>query len=316
MNLNDNTNRLTETAIIITLMTIFIIIGLNFLPLILMLYPIPFVILGVRHDVKHSLVSIIASTILIGILVDIFTGLFILVVFGSSAMVLAYLIEKKYKPYKTIGLSAAISALSVVAIIAIISYISGISFSDQMESFFNEAYNIQVKIMEGMQLSGQQQNQLKDILKYTIDYTILIIPSIIIVFSIFTSYINYWLSVSILRRMGYNNIKQMPEFKYFSLPRNIILGSAVMFFGTMILRYFKFLYYDTILLNIVTILSFVFFVQGLSVIVYLIDKINIHKIIKIILITILIIYFPVSMIISLLGVIDVIFDFRKLRRRA
>ncbi len=99
--------------------------------------------------------------------------------------------------------------------------------------------------------------QIEDFLESAFEYVLLIIPSLIIIFSLVTAYINYFISSIVLRRLGYG-IVSIPRFSRFSLPNNVLLGTGIMFLGAFLLRWLKLFYYETVLLNIIALASFMF----------------------------------------------------------
>lgn len=311
MNLNDKTTKITETAIITAIMALFIIVGLYIMPIIFLLFPVPFIILGARHDIRYSILSVIASCLIVGMLVDFFTGIFIFISLGSIALALTYMINKKYKPDKIIIAGTIISIVASVIVILIIGYITDINFMNQLETISSEILDANTEIIRNMNLAENEVSEIIDIMNQSINYTLLALPSMLIIFSLFVTYINYWVSVAILKRLGHTVI-QIPKFKNFRLPENIIWGTTVIFICIAFIRYLKFFYYDTIFLNVVILSIFIFFIQGFSVIIYLMDKVKLNKILKGILIFLIIIYVPMSLLIALIGVFDAIFNFRKI----
>ncbi len=310
MNLDDRTTRITETAIITTLMTVFAIIGLYIFPIIIMLFPVPFIILGVRHGIKYNILSIVASSLLISILVDILTGVFVFILFGLFAISMVYMINKKYKPSQILVGSSAISLVCTVVAIGIIGYITGVSFLSQINASLTESIRLQMDMIKDVGLTNYEMTQIKELLKTTVEYMIIIIPATIIITSVFVAYINYWVSTAVLARLGHKTVN-IPRFVNFRLPSNIILGTVVLFVASYIVRHFKIFYYDTIFINIIILIFFVFFIQGLAVIMFLMNKAKMNKITKGILIFLIVINVPFSFIISFLGLLDVVIDFRK-----
>jgi len=294
-------------------MAIFVIVGLYILPIIIMLFPIPFVILGVRHGIKYNILSIVASSLVVSILIDIVTGAFVFILFGLLAILLAYMIRRKYKPTEIIVGATGVSLITTLLTINIIGYITGISFVDQINASFAEVIQMQLNMTKDMGLSSYELSQIRNIFRTTMEYMIIIIPATIIISSLFTAYINYWVSGAILKRLGHKTVP-IPKFIHFRLPNNIILGTVVIFLATALTRLLKIFYYNTIFINVVILVSFVFFIQGLAVIVYLMNRVKMNKFLKGILIFLIIINIPLSFIISFIGVLDVIFDFRKLKK--
>lgn len=307
---NDKTRSFTETILITTLMTLYVLLGIYFIPVITILYPIPFIILGVRHGIKYNLTAIVVSSILISILIEPFTGFFIFVAFAPLSISLAYMLKEKKNSYEIFGFSVLITIASFLVVIFLIGKISGVNFVASIDQSLSEALKAQINMLKDKGLSEYELYNFKDILKNAYNYFSLIIPSSFIIFSGFTAYINYLLSVTILRNLGYRKI-DIPKLSYFRLPSNIILGTIVIFLAVFLMKVFKILYYDAIFVNVTVLASFVFFLQGFAVILFYINKLVQNKFLRVLLV---IFTLPLGMIISFVGFLDVIFDFRKIKR--
>lgn len=313
LNLGEKTTQITEAALITTFMTLLVIIGYSMFPVIILLYPVPFIIIGVKHKTKYNIYSIIASSILIGILIDIFTGILIFLVFGLISITITYMINKKYRPQQILIGGTIAAIVTTLLAVVIFGYITGVSFFTQFSTSLTENMKLQLNALKEMKLSSQEFSMLKEVLMATVEYVIIIVPASLIISSIFIVYINYWMATAILKRLGYKTV-EVPRFMYFNLPSNIIMGSMVIIIAALIVRYMKLFYYETIFINTLIIIFFVFLMQGLSVVIFLMNKRNMHKITKAILIFLIIINVPLSLIITFIGLLDVILDFRKLKK--
>lgn len=162
-------------------------------------------------------------------------------------------------------------------------------------------------------LSNYEMYQTKDILENAYEYMVLVIPSAVIIFSLLTAYLNSILSIFILRKLRYG-IVFVPRFSYFKLPSNFILGVIVIYLGVFLLKQLKVFYYETIFINVSALISFAFFLQGLAVLIFLINKSRLNQVGKVIFIVLLILSFPLSAIISMVGFLDIIFNFRGIKK--
>lgn len=313
LNLGNKTKGITEAAIITAFMTILAIIGHLMFPVIILLYPVPFIILGVKHKTKYNIYSILVSSLLIGILIDMFTGIFTFIVFGLLSIVITYMINKKYKPQQILVGSSIVTLISTLISLGVIGYITGVSFLSQINASLTENMMSQLNILKEMELPSYEMSLIKDVLLVTKEYIIIIIPAALIITSVFIVYINYWMATAILKRLGYKTV-EIPKFSNFRLPSNIIMGSIVVVVAASLIRYMKLFYYETIFVNTLLLISFVFFIQGLSVIAFLLNKLRIHKIVKVIMIIVIVINVPLSLVVSILGLLDVGIDFRRLRK--
>ena len=311
-NKNNKTKAFTESVLITAIMTIYILLGLYFIPIIGILYPIPFVVLGIRNGIKHNILSILASSIILGILVDPYTGAFILLIFAPLSIVLTYLIRKKKSSQDILVISTVVSLISYLIAIQLVSKVSGINFVKEIDKVFKQALNMQLDMIKDMGLSSYEIYKTEGLLKNAFDYMLLIMPSIVIAFSLFTAYLNYLISSSILKRLGYGEFT-IPKFSQFRLPENIILGTIIMFLGSWLLKKFEIFYYETIFINVTALSAFIFFLQGLAVILFLLNKTKLSKVLKIIIMVAIVIFIPLGGFISLLGLLDAIFNFRKIQ---
>lgn len=314
LNLGEKTAGITEAALITAFTTLFVIISFNFFPIIILFYPVPFIILGVRHVTKYNIYGILASSILIGILIDIFTGIFTFLIFGLISITITYMINKKYKYQEIILGGVLVAIISLLLGLVVISQITGISFLTEVTSLLTESAKHQIELVKEMGFSNYEMSLIEDYLMSTVKYLIIIIPASLIISLAFIVFMNYWMAGAILKRTGHKNINT-PKFTEFSLPSNIIMGSIVIVVLSLLIRYMKILYYETIFINTIILISFVFFLQGLSVIAFIMNKRGMHKFVKIILMFLLIVNVLLTLVVIFIGLLDVILDFRKLRQK-
>lgn len=311
---NDNNKPFLESILAIGISTIYMLIAIYFLPVLGILFPAAFIVLGIRNGMKYNITSMIISTLLLGLFADKTIGFFILLAFAPISIALNYLIKKRKSSQEIMLYTTIVALISYIITITLLGKITGISFVNQIEEAFSQVLKSQIKLLKDMGLSSYEMYETTDNLKNIYEYMILIIPSTIIMFSMFTAFLNNIISTSILRKMGYG-IVSVPRFSYFKLPDNIILGTIVIYVGVFILRALKVTYHETILINVTLLISFFFFLEGLAVIIFYLNKSRLNKVIKGILIIFIIATVPLSAIISIIGFLDIIFDFRRIRRR-
>ncbi|MTI46225.1 DUF2232 domain-containing protein [Sporosalibacterium faouarense] len=308
MNLGEKTRAIAETSITTTLMVAFALIGLYFIPTVIIFFPIPFIVIGVRHGTKYNILALIASSLLIGVLTNLIIGLLMFITFGFLSISFSYMLKRKFKQNNVLIFSFGVALVSILLSITMFDVISGTSLIESMEGYLNDVLTMQVEGLKGLDISSYELSQMEDYMKSLFDYMLVLFPFFILTSAIVTTYVVYWGAVVVLRRFGYKNIT-LAKFKLFNLPKHIILGSVIMILGSIIIKYIKVLYFESIFINITAIIIFVFFLQGLAVIIYFMDKFKLNKVLKVILVILAIIN---SAVISLVGLIDVLFNLRKL----
>ena len=229
------------------------------------------------------------------------------------SIVINYVIKKRGKSQELILYSTITSLVSYVIAIVLVKRFFNISFIDQIEKSFSLVLKTQLDMLKETGLSNYEMYQTKDILENAYEYMVLVIPSAVIIFSLLTAYLNSILSIFILRKLRYG-IVFVPRFSYFKLPSNFILGVIVIYLGVFLLKQLKVFYYETIFINVSALISFAFFLQGLDVLIFLINKSRLNQVGKVIFIVLLILSFPLSAIISMVGFLDIIFNFRGIKK--
>ncbi|WP_236913952.1 DUF2232 domain-containing protein [Clostridium sp. Cult2] len=311
----DLKNKTMETVFAIAISTILMLIGIYYLELVIFLYPVLFVMLGIRYGINYAVLGLIISSFSLGLMVDMISGVFIFIGFTPLTISLIYTMKMRKNAFTVLSISTMAFLLSILFIISIMKNMAGVSIINQLEEFFTQILNYQVEVLKDTELSNYQILKVEDFLENAYDYIILIIPSILMIFSLITAYLNFLLSSLSLRRLGYG-IVSIPKFSRFKLPNNILLGTGIMFLGTFILKKVELIYYETVLLNITVIITFLFFTQGLSVIDHMLIKRNIKLILRILIVIVFTIIIPLGWIIPIIGVFDTIFDIRKFRKSA
>ena len=318
MNFLDKENKwitpLVEGIGVMASVVIVSLVGIYIFPFILILYPLAFIVYGTKHGLLPSGILLIITGGLIAVGVDIISGIIFILAFAPVSLGMIYSIKRRRRPLEILLTGSLLFFISVIFIFGAIGNFSGISMIKQLEETFKETLFLQLEMLESTGLSNLEIARWKEMLEDAYKYMLLILPSIIMIIAFGVSYLNYLITGVILRLMGIG-ILPMPRLHKFSVPNNFALGMMVMFVGIYIGKQFDGRYFDTILLNLIVLIGLAFILQGIAVIDYFLLKIKFNKIIRGVLIVVTIIMAPVLTFVSLLGGIDMILDFRKIRRR-
>ena len=176
MNLNSKTEAFIETTIFTAIVVILVLVGFYIFPITIILYPTPFVILGVRRGSMYSILSILASIIIISILTGIMTGILLFISFGIFALCLIYMIARKYDSFRIIMFGTVVCFISVIIAVSIFNFITETSLIVTIEDSFSQALEIQLDVLKNMGTSDYEIIQLEDYLQSMVSYTILLIP--------------------------------------------------------------------------------------------------------------------------------------------
>lgn len=304
---------MVESALITAIAVVFTMAGtyIPFLGILLMFLPMPFIVIGAKNGVKFSAISLVVAAIMIGTFTGPLRAILFIVTAGLSSIVIVYMIQKKYS-FNLIFIFGSIASLvSIIISFALLPKLIGFEFVELTENTFNQLKEMYKGIFEMSGTDAEKTKEILTALDQFKDLYLLIIPLGMIVSSVFTTYINYIVSGSILRRIGLN-IEKPKKFSYFRLPTNFMMGTLVIVILTYVTNKFNIVNSTALNANIMLLFQVVFIMQGLAVLSFLIEKKGIRDAFRrIILVFVLLIQF-FSLLLFFVGLFDAIFNIRKL----
>ncbi len=304
---------MVESGLITALASIFILGGIYipFLGYGLMLVPVPFIIIGTKHGFKYSILSVIATSLIIGSLTEPVTALFVFLMGGIGPIVMAYMIKKRYSYGKIVTVSSIAFIISIAISLSIMSYFLGASLADMIEETFTLSTELNENIFKSIGVDSTELDESLKMIDQAKTLAITLIPASIVFGGFFISFINYTAARSILKRMKID-IESPIKFTHFRLPKNIVMGTLVILVLTHIVGVTNIANYDILLTNVLYIFTIMYLIQGLAVANFYMENRGIGKVVRIIISVIVITMSSLSLGLVLLGLLDVIFNLRKI----
>lgn len=311
---NKINNNLLESIVVICIMSIYIVYGVSYLPLLIFLIPVPFVVLGIRNGIKSNIVSLVFTLLIVQILLSSSSGATLLLSFGPLSFMLNYCIKNRKSMRETIILSTLSFIIPFVLIILIEGQIANIDILKQAELQLNQFLEVQMEMLKEMGKSSYEILQTKYELQSIYDELLVLTPSLMGIFCVFVAYVNLSVSAFLIRKMGYGVVSKI-GFSRFRLPNNIVSGIGIMLITGFIFRFLKVNYHQAFLFNISFLIGFIFLVQGLAVIDFFLKRKNINVVLRIVILAIVLMVIPIGSLLFFIGIFDSIFDIRKIRRK-
>lgn len=303
-----------ENILVILIMSLYIVYGIYYLPLLIIFIPIPFVVLGIRNGLKDNIISMVITSLIVGLVLDMPSALILILAFAPLSIALNYTIKKRKKTSEVILIATISFFLSLLIIMGIGRFSTEVGGSIESEQLWTEIITIQTDRFKEIGMTNTQIFENIELLEAAYEYALIVLPSILAIASFIISSLNYLASTIILRKMGYG-ILNLPRFSKFKLPENIITGSAIMFLSAIVMGWLDIPYHNALLLNISSLVGFIFFLQGLAVIDFLLIKAKVKLGFRIILLLINIVIVPMGGILFFIGMFDSAFDMRKIGKR-
>lgn len=303
---------IATTLLLIILVSITGFLGLS-LPVVALVYPIILTFIGLKEGLGKSVIAFISSVIVIGLLSQSLDALIIPLQYGILSTVTTILIDKKYPVNKIILYTSSLVFLMVIVHMGLRWYFTGINTFMELENSLREITKQQINVVRQGDMGEGEISQISNLLRSVADYITAILPALLLITSTSISYINYYVSVRLARKSG-RMIEEIPKFSRIIFPKSVISGFATLLLVSYALKYVGEINYIQLLDNIFVILFCVFLIEGISLILYIIEKLKVGKVLKIAFIVLIVLSSFLNIVLFSLGVMDIILDFRKIRR--
>jgi uncharacterized protein YybS (DUF2232 family) len=315
--LNNSTNlrRMIETALLSAIaIGLIVLSSVPFFAFIFVVAAVPITVLTARQGLYAGITGSIITGICLLLLFDPITACMNIILFGFTAIVIGYLIQKKWNPSKVILVSTLLFSLALSAMLFAYSTQSSVDVFAVISKNFDQFSAMIKERSVSLKLSQEdikiQMDTVKTI-KETIEKTK---PAILISFGFFLAAVNFFISRPILKRSG-TEMSGMVKFKDFRLPSSILPGILLMIVLTFLTDYIGYIDKDIIFINFVVLFNYIFAFQGASTLAFLTVERggNVEKrSVLVIFATILCVLFFGLQVLSILGLMDATIDIRKI----
>jgi uncharacterized protein YybS (DUF2232 family) len=289
------------------------LLSIYFLPFLLILFPLGLIIYGVKHGLVNTILLMTITAAVVGLVSDFTSALVIIGMFGPLSAAMIFSMRKRRRPLEVLATGSIVFFASTMAIFAILGNTTGTSLINEIEGTFKETLFLQLEMLKGMGMSTYELDRTRTMLEDAYKYLVLILPAILMVTSFIISYLNYLISVRLLRSLGIG-VLPMPWLHRFTVPNNFGIGMLVVFLGLLVVKTMDSGFYDVIFLNLIVIIGTVFIVQGLAVLDYYMLQLKMKSLARGLLLFGVVLLSPMLTLVSLVGGADIVLDFRKLRR--
>jgi len=251
---------------------------------VMILWPVPIVYLVQKKKSSGVIEVIIIAALINGLLFGTVMGLMTIIGF-----VIGNVIKEGLSPFKTLIISVIAVAISQLLIFYVASGMLNL--------------NYQTLLQQALQnLSGElDQQSVEQIISTQFNLIRMIFPSLLVISATITGILNYYVSAWYLRRRGLNIELYKPVSRWY-LPRWVV---SILIVVSLLLTS------NQVFININIFMFFLAFLQGFAVLMYFLSKKNSSILIKSFLIFLIFVFPPIPIILILLGLLDMWFNFRK-----
>ncbi|MBU3144555.1 YybS family protein [Clostridium sp. CF012] len=223
---NDYSTRAMVEASLMAVIISVIMIIIGYLPFVAfigtLLLPIPVAILYIRHNSKITIAAIVLSIILASLVYNPIIAIRSAITCSVVGIALGYCVKKNKKSsitllFLTIG-SAISNTLTIAFSMLFIEKVGFMNFITNKLEFMKQSMKVSVDQVKTIYMqAGITPNQLKlldenleMIKKIDVMLVLVVIPSVIFLFSFISAYLNYIVSRAILNKLNYKMQEVLP----------------------------------------------------------------------------------------------------------
>lgn len=300
---------LAAIAIIFAIISVYLPVVGSFVNL---LWPVPIILLGVRHGYKWSIMATVVAGVIIAMLVHPFQAVSVVVGFGLIGIVLGYAFRMEFSPTKTMLWGSAASLLSKVALLGIGAVVTGVNPFTMQGDIMAQAVEQAMEVYRSFGMAEQDLAQITESMQSMIELMKIILPAGFIMASVVDTGLNFLIAKAVLKKLGHS-IPDIPPFKLWSVPDYVLyfftLALVMIYWGKS--REMTMLY--NIGMNAQIITSMLLLIQGLALFNYFVDKYNLSRVAKGIILFLILANGLFAQILIVVGAVDTILDYRHLK---
>lgn len=298
---------LAAIAVAMSLISMYVPIIGSFMALIL---PLPIIVLVVRHGARWGIMSTIIAGVLISMLISPLQAISIVVVCGFIGVVLGYTYRKGYSAVKCLAIGSSSAIASILVVFAVSLLLINVNPMNIQMDIMKQAFEESLSVYRSSGMSEAELTEIADKFQTGLDTVRQLVPVTVVLAGLFETYINFIVAGVVLRRVGYTNMVKMPPFKEWKLPWGLVYIYAFSLIG---------MYWGSshemegllqVSMNFNMFASILAFIQGLALLFYTADRYQLSNFLRGI-ILILLLTSGLFHVVALIGLFDIIFDYRK-----
>ncbi|HCL78777.1 MAG TPA: DUF2232 domain-containing protein [Synergistaceae bacterium] len=309
-----STRSLVESALLAGLAVV-LFLSAEFLPFVglafSLLAPAPLVVLGLRHNGKMAVLGLLIATTLIVLFLGPLSGLFFLLGFGVLGVSLGWLAKRCKSGAEVLLYGILVSLGSKLLLMTLAAKITGINPFQLDAVEFQAMVDRIFSLYQSAGMSPESLAAVRQQFAQAIETIPMIFPAILTAASALDCYLSYTVSSFVLKRIGGQGLPALPPFSHWRFPKSLF-GALIASMVFTIVGARGGEAWNIALragVNLRMLLNFLFLLQGLSLIWYLL-KGRVGKALAVAAI-ILVMFVPLlSTVAVMAGIADMWLDFR------
>ncbi|HHV58028.1 MAG TPA: YybS family protein [Firmicutes bacterium] len=309
-----STRSLVEAALLAALTVVFCLATI-YLPVLGLVtgffWPVPIVLLGVRHDLRLAVLATLVAGLLVAMLAGPLTALSMFLGLGILGLVLGSSMRRRVPPLRAVALGGITLLGSLLLLFAFSLLVMGVNPFQTYLALYQDSVGGVLSFYRSLGVSGENLAQMEKMLEQTLTMMRYLIPMALVVGSGFLSFVNFLLARAVLRRLGVA-YPGFPPFATWRFPRSLAYGYIAGIAALVAGQYWKQEVFTHIGLNLQAIFQLLLLMEGLAVAWHFFEQGRVATPLRVLLVALALFTPLVGQLLFLLGLFDLFFDFRHL----
>lgn len=278
---------------------------------------VPIIVAIVRNNLFTGVLASITAFLLVSFLAGPIVGVGFYLQFMILALVYGVMFKNKKSAGKILGAGTIIAIATMVLNIFLIMVIGQIDLAEQKEVIYQSIDQViriyeESGLLEQYESQGISKEELRRIMTLMVNSFLSVLPSVLLVGSVFTAFVNFLVARSVLNKLGYKS-PGFPPFSQWRVSWYVIWGLIIGWGSYLLGDIYQMNFFTIAGKNIMIGYSLLLLVLGLSVISFYFKKFKLTTFSRLLLITVGVLMFHIAaLIIMFIGMFDLVLDFRKL----
>lgn len=304
---------LTESGLL-TALSVVLALAAVYLPLVgflvVLLWPLPLVVLVVRHGLRYGVMAAVVAGLLVGMLVEPLLALRLVLAFGPAGIVLGLAFRRGVSGVAAFGATLAAAIAGQVMAVLLLLAVTDINPLTAQVEILQSSFDTSFKLYADMGMSEEQLAQTKADIQQGLQMLTYLFPLVFILTGLLYAVVAYATGSRVLRRLGHD-VPQFPPFAEWRLPQAFLylFGFALvgLYWGGT--RQITLLYEISLNANVLAILAGL--LQGVVLVHCLLRHYNVNIPLRIAVYVFIFMTPFLAQVTAMTGLIDMLFDYRR-----
>ena len=306
-------NSMTESGILAAITVVMALIAV-YVPMLgivaVLLWPLPMIVLIVRHGLRWGIMSVLVAAILTAVLVEPLISLRLALAFAPGGIALGIGYRRGWPGVRIFTVGVIVSLAAKMAALGLVFLITNIHpFTMQFDAL-NDSFQKSVEIYQSFNMTEEQIEQAKETFLQNMQLVKLLLPMVVVLMGLMDTALNFVIGGKVLHRLGHD-VPVFPKFTEWRLPKAFLylFGFSLvgMYWGTT--RELALLY--QVSLNGNMIATFAGIIQGVALYQNMTERYHWSKILSTVVLVFIVLNGVLLQLLAFTGLFDMVFDYRR-----